>query len=164
MNKITPTILALVTAFIPVTPLYAAGEKTAKLNVAIADATISLSTGTIEPIQVTTNSLQVIEVGAPRVSINPTDSLKAYAQKLVYERFGAGQFSAFDAIITRESGWNPDAVNRSSGAYGLPQALPASKITDKTPEGQLKWAVQYMANRYGSPNQAWAFWRNHNWY
>ncbi|MGA5700569.1 transglycosylase SLT domain-containing protein [Peterkaempfera bronchialis] len=82
----------------------------------------------------------------------------------------AGQWAAFDAIISHESGWNPQAVNASSGAYGLAQALPGSKMASvgsdwKTNAGtQIKWALSYMNDRYGSPNAAWSFWQTHHWY
>ncbi|MFJ6213482.1 transglycosylase SLT domain-containing protein [Streptomyces sp. NPDC092296] len=82
----------------------------------------------------------------------------------------AGQWAAFDAIVSHESGWNPSAVNASSGAYGLGQALPGSKMAaagsdwKTNPATQAKWALSYMNDRYGSPNNAWAFWQTHHWY
>ncbi|WP_245720118.1 transglycosylase SLT domain-containing protein [Nocardia uniformis] len=80
------------------------------------------------------------------------------------------QFPAFDAIITRESSWNIFAVNPTSGAYGLPQALPAHKMATHGPDWmfnpvtQIRWAYDYMNARYGSPNAAWAFWQANHWY
>lgn len=80
------------------------------------------------------------------------------------------QFPAFDAIITRESSWDIFAVNPTSGAYGLPQALPAHKMASHGPDWmfnpvtQIRWAYDYMNARYGSPNAAWAFWQANHWY
>jgi hypothetical protein len=82
----------------------------------------------------------------------------------------ADQFAAFSWIITRESGWDVTATNPSSGAYGLGQALPASKMAGYGPDyltnpaTQIKWALAYMNGRYGSPNAAQAFWESHGWY
>ncbi|MFF9643116.1 aggregation-promoting factor C-terminal-like domain-containing protein [Kitasatospora aureofaciens] len=82
----------------------------------------------------------------------------------------ANQLASFSQIISHESGWNVTATNPSSGSYGLGQALPASKMASagadwKTnPATQIKWALDYMNTRYGSPNAAWAFWQNHHWY
>ncbi|MFI9159279.1 aggregation-promoting factor C-terminal-like domain-containing protein [Kitasatospora aureofaciens] len=82
----------------------------------------------------------------------------------------ANQLASFSQIISHESGWNVTATNPSSGSYGLGQALPASKMASagadwKTnPATQIKWALDYMNSRYGSPNAAWAFWQNHHWY
>jgi hypothetical protein len=80
------------------------------------------------------------------------------------------QFESFDNIITHESSWNMFAVNPSSGAYGLAQALPASKMISAgidwpiNPVTQLRWAYDYMNKRYGSPNAAWVFWQANHWY
>jgi hypothetical protein len=80
------------------------------------------------------------------------------------------QFISFDNVITRESGWNPYAINPRSGAYGLGQALPPEKMATHGPDWrtnpvtQLHWTYDYMNARYGSPNGAWAFWQTHGWY
>ncbi|MCP2297526.1 hypothetical protein SAMN04244553_3342 [Nocardia amikacinitolerans] len=80
------------------------------------------------------------------------------------------QFPSFDAIITRESGWNVFAVNPTSGAYGLGQALPPEKMATHgldwpfNPATQLRWTYDYMVARYGSPDAAWAFWQRNHWY
>jgi len=82
----------------------------------------------------------------------------------------AGQLASFDQIISHESGWNVHATNASSGAYGLGQALPGSKMASEggdwqnSATTQIKWALNYMDSRYGSPNAAWSFWQAHNWY
>lgn len=82
----------------------------------------------------------------------------------------AAQFNAFSRIVEHESGWNPHATNASSGAYGLVQALPASKMSSagadwKTnPKTQIKWGLDYMNSRYGSPAAAWNFWQANGWY
>jgi hypothetical protein len=69
-------------------------------------------------------------------------------------------------IVTNESGWNPDATNASSGAHGLPQALPYSKTGCGWSDAvcQLKWANMYATQRYGSWYNAYIYWQNnHNW-
>ncbi|MFJ8002944.1 aggregation-promoting factor C-terminal-like domain-containing protein [Streptomyces fagopyri] len=93
------------------------------------------------------------------------------AQSIAHEMIpDAAQFTAFSKIVERESGWNPSATNAASGAYGLVQALPASKMSTagsdwKTnPATQIKWGLDYMNSRYGSPAAAWSFWQAHNWY
>jgi hypothetical protein len=82
----------------------------------------------------------------------------------------AGQLASFDQIISHESGWNVTATNASSGAYGLGQALPGSKMASvggdwqTNPTTQITWALNYMNSTYGSPNAAWSFWQTHGWY
>ncbi|WP_341780405.1 phage tail tape measure protein [Levilactobacillus sp. HBUAS70063] len=81
----------------------------------------------------------------------------------------ASQYSAYNYIISHESGWNPKATNSGSGAYGLPQALPGSKMASagsdwKTnPITQIKWMKKYVG-RYGGIEGAQKFWESHHWY
>ncbi|GAA4711916.1 lytic transglycosylase domain-containing protein [Nocardioides conyzicola] len=76
--------------------------------------------------------------------------------------FGADQFGCLDSLWMRESGWNPHADNPSSSAYGIPQALPGSKMASAgadwatNPATQIMWGLGYIQDRYGSPCGAWA--------
>ncbi|MGV9880073.1 aggregation-promoting factor C-terminal-like domain-containing protein [Streptomyces sp. NPDC003006] len=94
-------------------------------------------------------------------------SAKAIAKKMISD---PAQFAAFDKIVSHESGWDINATNSSSGAYGLVQALPASKMASagadwKTnPETQIEWGLNYMNDRYGSPVGAWNHWQANGWY
>lgn len=67
-------------------------------------------------------------------------------------------------IIMRESGCNPNAINKSSGACGIPQALPCSKLGTSDPVEQIKWMQDYVNRRYGGWAGAVAFWNAHHWY
>ena len=73
---------------------------------------------------------------------------------------------AVDSIVSRESSWNPNAVNASSGACGLAQALPCSKMGPNwsDPVVALKWQYNYVNARYGGYPQAVAFWNINHWY
>jgi anti-sigma-K factor RskA len=79
------------------------------------------------------------------------------------------QFSCLDDIWTRESGWRWNAAN-ASGAYGIPQALPGSKMAtagsdwQTNPATQIKWGLGYIQSTYGTPCSAWSFWQAHGWY
>lgn len=98
--------------------------------------------------------------------------LKQMGRELVLQMWNAGQWPPFDELVTRESGWDPEIVNESSGAAGLAQALPPSKY----PPGawpyrgvdsariQLEWMVQYIKERYGTPAGAIRFHDANNWY
>lgn len=93
--------------------------------------------------------------------------VQTMARQMVDQRW-PGQWGPFAAIVQSESGWNPRAVNASSGAFGLGQALPASKIdafgNRNDPGAQLRWMMDYIAGRYGDPRAAKAFWDSHRWY
>jgi hypothetical protein len=92
--------------------------------------------------------------------------VKAMALQIV----GSGQYQCFSNIVDHESTWNYLAVNPSSGAYGLVQALPGSKMATvgadwrTNPATQIKWGLNYMNAAYGSPCDAWAFWQVHHAY
>ena len=80
------------------------------------------------------------------------------------------QFSCVDNIWNHESGWNVHADNPYSSAYGIPQALPGSKMSSAGPdwqnsaETQIKWGLGYIKARYGSACSAWSFKQAHGWY
>lgn len=82
--------------------------------------------------------------------------------------FSADQFGCLDNIWSQESGWRVDADNPTSSAYGIPQALTASRTMPEgyftSAEVQIRWGLEYIAGRYGTPCNAWGFKRGHGWY
>jgi len=84
--------------------------------------------------------------------------------------FKIDQFPCLDNLFKRESGWNQRASNSGSGAYGIPQALPGSKMAAfgadwKTSAAtQIKWGLNYIEGRYSSPCGAWAHSQSTGWY
>jgi hypothetical protein len=77
--------------------------------------------------------------------------------------FPTSEFSCLDDLWTRESGWMDDAENPTSGAYGIPQALPGSKMASAgadwqtDPATQIRWGLGYIQQTYGNPCAAWNF-------
>ncbi|OLB74744.1 MAG: hypothetical protein AUI14_22770 [Actinobacteria bacterium 13_2_20CM_2_71_6] len=84
--------------------------------------------------------------------------------------FGIDQMSCLVPMWNHESHWNEKAHNPSTGAHGIAQALPASKMAKygadylTNPVPQIKWGLSYIQGRYKTPCGAWAFWQAHNWY
>jgi len=84
--------------------------------------------------------------------------------------FSSHQFSCLNALYMSESGWNVHADNPTSSAYGIPQALPGSKMASagpdwaENPATQIRWGLNYIRSSYGSPCSAWAFKQSHQWY
>ena len=84
--------------------------------------------------------------------------------------YGPEQWPALDALVMRESGWRVTAQNPSSGAYGLPQALPGEKMATEgadwrtNPVTQIRWMLKYVQSRYGSPQNALAHSDRVGWY
>jgi hypothetical protein len=96
---------------------------------------------------------------------------KSVAKLLLLDHgWGDTQFSCLDALWTKESNWNYQAYNPYSGAYGIPQALPGSKMGTvasdwrTNPVTQIKWGLNYIGQVYGTPCSAWAHSQATNWY
>ena len=99
-----------------------------------------------------------------------TGDPKGYARQLLSSRGEGGQFGCLDSLWGRESGWQVSASNASSGAYGIPQALPGSKMASVGPDWQsnaatqIQWGLGYIDGRYGSPCAAWSHSQANGWY
>ena len=96
---------------------------------------------------------------------------RSIAQALLGEfGYGQDQFGCLDSLWTRESNWRTTADNPSSSAYGIPQALPGSKMSSAgadwatNPATQIRWGLGYIQDRYGSPCGAWSHSQSSGWY
>jgi hypothetical protein len=84
--------------------------------------------------------------------------------------WSSGEFGCLQSLWNAESGWNPSASNPISGAYGIPQALPGSKMASAGPDWQtnpatqIKWGLGYIMQVYGSPCAAWSHEQSTGWY
>lgn len=107
---------------------------------------------------------------APKSCTEYTKNRLLGCQLMLERGYALEQMACLDKMWTKESGWNPKAENKSSGAYGIPQALPATKLSKygddwrTNPVPQIKWGLDYIKQRYKSPCGAWSFWLTHNWY
>ncbi|GLY28608.1 hypothetical protein Kisp02_19730 [Kineosporia sp. NBRC 101731] len=106
-----------------------------------------------------------------RASRTSPRSAKAVARLMVSKRgWKSGQYTCLVKLWDKESNWRHNAQNRSSGAYGIPQSLPGSKMSSagkdwrSNPSTQIKWGLRYIQERYGSPCSAWAHSRSVGWY
>lgn len=109
----------------------------------------------------------VLTSAPAQAATTSASSAQSIAHKMIPS---ATQYNAFSKIVEHESGWNVTATNSSSGAYGLVQALPGSKMASASSDWktnaatQIKWGLDYMNSRYGSPAAAWSFWQSNGWY
>lgn len=104
------------------------------------------------------------------ISVTP-GSAQAIAQEMVAARgWDNSQFQCLVNLWNRESGWRVNASNGSSGAYGIPQALPGSKMAtvgadwQTNPATQITWGLNYISGRYGTPCGAWSSFQAQGWY
>lgn len=164
MNKYTAiigTILVLSNPHLALQPAYAAAAQSAPVT------SEPLPTLTLQ--QLVSQSLSATGLNTPvvqsvaKVVVIP-ETVQQTAERLVTAHYGSGHFAAFAKVVNRESTWNPDAINRASGACGLGQALPCTKILDHSVEGQLNWMISYIDDRYGTPEDAWHAEQTKGWY
>lgn len=109
--------------------------------------------------------------GAPAAGTPDPGSAQAYAKSvLASQGMGDDQFNCLVALWNRESHWNVYAYNAGSGAYGIPQALPGSKMASAGPDWQnsfvtqVNWGLGYVDGRYGTPCGAWNHSESTGWY
>lgn len=123
-------------------------------------------------IQVSSNVITSRSEGTTRGKITGTVAeYQEYAREAC-KNYGwsDGEFGALVKLWNRESGWNPNTRNSSSGAYGIPQALPASKMASAGSDymtnykTQIRWGLSYISSRYGSPSSAWSYFQSNGWY
>lgn len=101
----------------------------------------------------------------------PSGSPQQIAQDMLSEYgWSQSEFSCLQPLWDKESGWDPNAENPSSGAYGIPQALPGSKMAtagsdwESNPATQIEWGLGYIEERYGTPCAAWEHSESNGWY
>ena len=113
----------------------------------------------------------VVAPVVPAAGVPDPGSAQAIALQMVTARgWGADEFNCLVALWNRESDWNVYAHNASSGAYGIPQALPGDKMASAGADWatnaatQITWGLGYIEGRYGTPCGAWAYSEEHGWY
>lgn len=110
-------------------------------------------------------------IAIPRAAAPNPGSAQAVAREMVLARgWGEDQYACLYNLWQRESNWNVYAQNRSSGAYGIPQALPGSKMATAGADWQtnavtqISWGLGYISGRYGTPCGAWGHSQSVGWY
>jgi resuscitation-promoting factor RpfB len=128
---------------------------------------------TLKAVLVRAPTAQLTEVGVqavpPGAAVAPGTAQDAARTLLATRGWGRDQFSCLVSLWNQESGWNVHAAN-ASGAYGIPQALPGSKMSSaggdwrNSAATQISWGLGYIASRYGTPCGAWSSWQAQGWY
>ena len=119
------------------------------------------------------SAMSLVSLASASVELARTpDGAREVAKVLMEDKYGwgDGQYECLDSLWTKESHWNYKASNRRSGAHGIPQALPATKMevigTDwrTNPVTQISWGLRYIDIRYDTPCKAWAKFKRSNYY
>ena len=122
---------------------------------------------------VSASAMSLVSSASASVELARTpDGAREVAKVLMADKYGWGdkQYWCLDGLWTKESKWNYRASNKRSGAHGIPQALPATKMesvgTDwrTNPVTQISWGLRYIESRYETPCGAFAKFKRANWY
>jgi len=136
----------------------------------VVDQSVTGESVTTQPVtQVTVTGTKAPPATAPAATVTP-GSAQAIAYDMVIARgWDDSEFNCLVALWNRESGWRTNAAN-PSGAYGIPQALPGSKMASAgadwqtNPATQITWGLGYISGRYGTPCGAWGAFQSKGWY
>lgn len=148
----------------------AAAEAAAKAQ-AEAEAAAAAAAAQAEAEAAAQQAQQIAAAPAVNVNVDPA-SAQGIARSMMAANYGWGddQFACLVSLWNKESGWNAGAYNASSGAYGIPQALPGSKMASAgadwqtNPATQIAWGLGYIAGRYGNACGAWGHSQSTGWY
>ena len=138
----------------------------------VRDGNISVTASTVRDPEKQKSVGSGVTLDLEETDYDNIKGVKQYARALAADKYGWGdnQFAALDKLWTRESNWNYKAENSSSGAYGIPQSLPGNKMASAgadwrtNPQTQIKWGLNYIKERYGSPIAAWNHSEATGWY
>jgi len=161
-NVETQTVVVADSATVAITrESYSITEPPPPVVVAAVPAPATASTGTAAK----------SAAAAPAAGTPDPGSAKAVAQAMVAARgWDSSQYNCLVSLWNKESGWNMYASNKSSGAYGIPQALPGSKMASAGSDWatnaatQISWGLGYIAGRYSTPCGAWTHSQAIGWY
>lgn len=96
--------------------------------------------------------------------IHPDMKVREIVLSLTKIEFGDNQVDSMDKLLMQESGFNPNAINPSSGACGIFQSLPCNKMLSMSIQDQIQFGFDYIKNRYGNPDTAWSHEVKDGWY
>lgn len=169
------TIWAVLTGFVLTLILLpnASGLENSPLIEPAPDETVVAGAYALISGAIFSSDLALVSAASRQVELARTATgAKKVAKSILTDEYGFSekQYECLNQLWTQESHWNYKARNRKSGAHGIAQALPASKMdvvgTDwrTNPVTQIRWGIRYISIRYETPCKAWAKHKRSNWY
>jgi hypothetical protein len=131
------------------------------------------SYGVIEPVKVVVAAAAASSANAfapPAAAPDPGSAQACALSALAARGWGSGEYDCLVSLWNKESGWRYNAYNAGSGAYGIPQSLPGSKMASAGADWatnantQVEWGLGYITGRYGTPCGAWSHSGSVGWY
>jgi hypothetical protein len=146
---------------------------TSEIDVQTAPIEAALFSELSSSATVSASAMSLVSSASASVELARTPKgAREVAKELMDEKYGWGkkEYACLDDLWIKESNWNYRASNKRTGAHGIPQALPATKMdsagTDwrTNPVTQISWGLRYIDVRYETPCKAWAKFKRSNWY
>jgi hypothetical protein len=146
---------------------------TTKTDLEIAPIEAALFSELSSEATVSASAMSLVSSASASVELaRSPEGAREVAKALMAEKYGWGekQYACLDGLWTKESRWNYRSSNKRTGAHGIPQALPATKMevvgTDwrTNPVTQISWGLRYIDIRYDTPCGAFAKFKRTNWY
>jgi len=168
---VTFAFLAVSVAPPTTSPAYAfAPGRTGEGQTLAVDGDYTTSTGR-DAFTISEPVVEKVAASAPAAGVPDPGTAQAIAYAMLQSMgMGDAEYSCLVSLWDRESHWNVYASNSSSGAYGIPQALPGEKMASAgadwatNPATQITWGLSYISSRYGTPCGAWAHSEDQGWY
>lgn len=164
-EETTPEVVETTEEYVETTEAY---EETTEAYVETTEAYEETTEAYVETTEAYVETTEeVTQAPAPTTNLSAREAFNILTAE---KGLTQSEIDGWAYIIERESGWNHTIANPSSGAYGLPQALPGNKMSSHgadwqtNPYTQLSWMYDYMVNRYGSIQGALNFWNANHWY
>jgi hypothetical protein len=171
------TVIASAASKVDATALQSTVSQLADYKLLSVGRTIALTNDTRTAAQQTADAIAATDAAAAAAAeaarvANTPDGARAQARDIMAADYGWGadQFQCLDSLWTKESNWRVEASNGSSGATGIPQALPGSKMATiaadwaTSARTQILWGLGYISAGYGTPCAAWSHSQSMNWY
>ncbi len=143
-----------------------------KEQISIVEQEIKVNQGNIITTNINTTKTTKVakKVSKTTIKVNKENIINELHKQIIQRGWSEKDYEAVLNIVQKESNFNPNSVNKKSGACGLFQAYPCSKAVKKYKDyksnyiSQIKWGLDYIQARYNNPASAWLFWQNHKWY
>ena len=171
------TVIASAASKVDASALQTSVSQLADYKLLSVGRTLKLTNDTRTAAQQTADAVAAADAAAAAAAeaarvANTPDGARAQARDVMASTYGWGddQFQCLDSLWTKESNWRVEASNGSSGATGIPQALPGSKMAtiaadwETNARTQVIWGLGYIKGSYGTPCAAWSHSQSMNWY
>lgn len=161
-------VITIILSIAAILNMTLSGEPEEEIIEKTTTAETTTTTNSTEIIQKQTTLLKKKKIKKKSTKVKTASKEEYYEYARQQGGYDEEQMTCLINLWNRESGWNPNSRNKSSGACGIPQAYPCSKIKKQQGsndwQAQIRWGINYVNYKYKSPCKAWKHFKNKGWY